>query len=228
MYAYVLNNPIHSIDNHGDTIINAASKGSIEFQSTANALKIMQITNPEVYNQLQASTFNIPIQYEDNMQLNGIPLNGRTDVEYSSNCQVCDITTDNKGNVMDGTMSRRLNFQEQEAVRETGGNPIGMTIPVTAAEEQSVKVTSAGIALNRSLLKDPKLLAATLGHEMGHTSFALSSPAKALLWSLIGNPTDVGHGANNPNGQKATAEQKKSEAGYKEALKQIKKNEKNQ
>jgi len=221
-YAYVLNNPIKSIDIKGDTIVNASSPGSQEYIATANALGVLQQTNPEAYTTLQNSETNYDISYQADLKSDdGQALDGVTEISYNHNSWTATPTTDAKGEITGGTFGRPLTGPEQDAFRDKGVDPKGQTIPVSDNDANNqIKIKGdVTIKLNSSLLSDPKQLTVTLAHEFGHGAFAQLHAAVSKLWGIIGKAAALGHDKNNPSGKRAKEEEKKARDNYDKAKK---------
>ena len=239
-YHYVYNNPILLFDPDGRLIVNGATKGSDEYKSTESALAILRKTNPEAYNTLQNSSTVYRITYA---KLNpadayktgfvGTFKKGETNATHSvdSGLDATNITRDADGNVSGGELERFLTFEEQEAARADGSNPNGVKKTISLEEAANFSSISGDvqIKLDGTLLKGGlKELAAILGHEFGHAALTDENSPLAYLWSLIDDdPNGQGHGANNPSGQRAKAEESKTRKGFRKAKKELKDEEKN-
>lgn len=137
-----------------------------------------------------------------------------------SGLAISGVERDADGNPTGAKLTRSMNAEEQDAARNTGGDPTQKK-PLSLNDANGlVRIGQDGsITLDKSLLKDQKKLTIALGHEFGHGKFSQLNKALGWIWKQI--DPEKGHGKNDPSGKEAKEEEEKTRKNYDAASKKV-------
>ncbi|RFS19404.1 hypothetical protein DVR12_22480 [Chitinophaga silvatica] len=204
-FNYVRNNPLKFIDPNGKEIVPIGTEKDKD--RIRNALKIVELTNPELYTALEKAKEKFEINITDLAKTIEISSNSNEKKQLLGSFDV-DLRPENDLMINEkGEFSRgRTNMEEPERVNIT-------------EEEANDKVhffeNKAKIFLDKNLSETQ--FARTLAHEFGHATYTLQNKAKESLNIDKWDKNQYGHDKGNPNGEAA----KKAEESFDKTLKEV-------
>ena len=204
-YSFCYNNPQIFNDPTGDTIVNKAQSGTEEYIRLENGILNFKIKCPSAYAEMHAAPQLIEINFSDNNLISdlGRELNGNTTTNY---------LVENNTSILPQSLTR-LVIENDEIFPEKIFNGIfeikrghdpSEWMTIYTRNQSIVEVQGFQITIDRHLSGSE--LNSTIGHEFGHSLFALQNPLLSYIWGLIQNnshPNGRGHDKYNPSGHEA-------------------------
>jgi RHS repeat-associated protein len=196
------NNSIFFIDPTGDTIINLAEPGTVNYDRINSAILNFKEKSPKAYDELQAASQNIFIEFSnDNLKSeSGRDINGYTIANYELQNNISIQLYPSKNNsensinevFFNGVFELKIDHDPSQLVS------------VSQVPESLIQIKHINIYFDQNSTKSS--LNSTLGHEFGHAIFSIRSPVLSYLWNSIQNNdhhNGRGHDINNPSGHYA-------------------------